>query len=409
MKGSSHSRDPDAVLSAMDAELADHIARGEIAGVDVLLVRHGLPVHRFLHGQLDLRDRTPVRPDAIYRIYSMTKPVTAVAMLLLHEEGRWSLDDPIERHLPELARLKGPAGEELRHRPTMRELLTHGAGFAYGVGMGALDKAEAAYFAAGVWESASLAEMVGRVAAVPLASQPGTTWRYSLAMDLQGAIVERLSGRSFPDFFREQLFEPLGMVDTGFCVAEENLGRLATLYHKIGVPELTASPSPLLPADPRDMPALPSGGGGLYSTTADYARFCQMLLSGGVSGGVRILRPESVRQMMSNQLPDHILSQDIVSSLQRIGPGRGYGFNGAVIHDPSAAGASAGRGTYQWDGAAGCWFWIDPENDLYFIGMIQRVLQEGFPRFQEMTQRHVAHWLAAQDDVEMDEIRGECK
>src|SRR3546814_8937353 len=223
----------------------------------------------------------------------------------------------------------------------MRELLTHGAGFAYGVGMGGLDEAEAAYLAAGVWGSASLSEMVGRVADVPLACQPGTTWRYSLAMDLQGAIIERLSGRSFPDFLRQRLFEPLGMADTGFCVAEEKLVRLATLYHKIGAPELIAIPSPLLPADPRDMPALPSGGGGLYSTTADYARFCQMLLGGGVLGDVRILCPKSVQLMMSNQLPAHILAQDIVSSLQRLPPGRGYGLTARPADRPGRhAGAS---------------------------------------------------------------------
>lgn len=386
------------VLAAMDRELADHVSAGEIAGVDVLLVHRGEHVHRFLHGYRDLDSGAALSHDTIYRIYSMTKPVTAVGMMLLYEEGLWSPDDPIDKLLPEFSELKGPDGKPLTRRPTLRQLLTHTAGFAYGVGLGAQDSTDAAYANAGVWEASSLSDMVERLADIPLAYRPGETWRYSLGMDIEGAIIERLSGTSFPNFLRERIFEPLGMVDTGFCVPDENLPRLATLYHKIGVPDLTVCPSPLLPPDPREMPRIPSGGGGLYSTTADYARFCEMLLRNGELDGICLLAPESVKLMRSNHLPPDILSQNITSSLQHIGPGQGYGFNCAVFHDPAAAGAPVGRGTFQWDGAGGTWFWVDPENEIYFIGMVQRVLQDGFPRFQEMTQRHVAAWMEAVHD-----------
>ncbi len=152
-------------------------------------------------------------------------------------------------------------------------------------------------------------------------------------------------------------------------------------------------PAPLVPADPTVVPALPSGGGGLYSTIADYARFAQMLLSEGRLGGRRILSAEAVKLMTTNRLPASILAKDFATGLQRIGPGRGYGFNGAVIFDPEAAQMSVGPGTYQWDGASGVWFWIDRKNNLFFVGMIQRLLQDSMPRLQEISQAFVAKAL----------------
>jgi CubicO group peptidase (beta-lactamase class C family) len=192
---------------------------------------------------------------------------------------------------------------------------------------------------------------------------------------------------------QSRIFGPLGMVDTGFDVPSEKMPRLATLYHKYGTPDLTVLNHPSFVRDPKVTPRIPSGGGGLYSTLSDYARFAQMLLNRGELDGTRIISPEAVDVMTANHLADEIIERGVLAGFQRIGPGRGYGYNGAVFYDPRTAGSRVGRGAYQWDGASGVWFWIDPENDLLFVGMIQRMLQEGMPPFQELTQALIADAL----------------
>jgi CubicO group peptidase (beta-lactamase class C family) len=382
-------------LARVDAAIAGFIAEGQLAGAAILVARHGKLVHRAVLGLKDIARGEPLAEDTIYRIYSMTKPVTAVAMMILHDQGLWSPDDPIAKHLPEFAAVKGPDGAAPVHPPTMGELMTHTAGFGYGIGLGPHDPTDAAYIEAGVWQADGLADFARRVAAIPLAYQPGATWRYSLSMDLQGAIIERLSGRSLPGFMRERIFAPLGMVDTDFFVPADKLPRLATLYHMYGVPALTVLGHPAFVRDPAVTPKLPSGGGGLHSTLVDYARFAQMLLAGGELDGARIISPEAVRLMTANHLSQTILDAGVDAGMQRMRPGRGYGFNGAVFHDPPLAGSPVGRGTYQWDGASGVWFWVDPEHDLIFVGMIQRMMQDGMPRLQELTQSMIAKALAA--------------
>jgi CubicO group peptidase (beta-lactamase class C family) len=215
-------------------------------------------------------------------------------------------------------------------------------------------------------------------------------------MDLQGAVIERLTGQSLPDFMRETIFKPLGMADTDFYVPAEKRQRLAAVYHMYGAPKLTLLDHPAFRRDGVVIPKLASGGGGLFSTADDYARFAQMLLQRGSLGGVEVLSPSSVALMTRNHLPDALLNGDFTAGVHRIRPGYGYGFNGAVIDDPARAGARAGRGTYQWDGAAGTWFWIDPENEIVFIGMIQRMLQDGMAPFQELTQAIIADGLAGE-------------
>jgi CubicO group peptidase (beta-lactamase class C family) len=380
-------------LARIDAALQGAIDAGEIPGASILIAHRGRQVHRVDLGLKDLAAGEPLAEDTIFRIFSMTKPVTAVAMMILHEEGRWRPEDSVAQHLPELARLKGPDGAELDHAPTLLELLTHTAGFGYGIGPGPHDTTDQALIAAGVWQAESLADFAERVARVPLATQPGAAWRYSLSMDLQGAMIERLTGQSLPDFMRDRIFAPLGMTDTDFYVPAAKRPRLAKLYHKYGVPDLTELTHPGFVRDPAAIPKLPSGGGGLFSTTADYGRFAQMLLNGGELEGARILSPASVALMRANHLPSRIIEAGVDAGFQKIGPGRGYGFNGAVFFDPKAAGAPVGQGTYQWDGAGGTWFWIDPENDLLFVGMIQRMLQDGMPPLQALTQDLVAKAL----------------
>jgi CubicO group peptidase (beta-lactamase class C family) len=305
----------------------------------------------------------------------------------------WSPDDPISKHLPEFAEAGGPDGALPRHAPTLRELMTHTAGFAYGIGPGPHDAADQAYIDAKIWQAADLSEFSRRVAAIPLAYQPGERWRYSLSMDLQGAIIETLSGQSLPDFMRSEIFTPLGMTDTDFFVPEDKLQCLATVYHMYGATELTVLDHPGFVRDPRAIPKLASGGGGLFSTIDDYARFAQMLLNKGELGGVRIIQPASVELMTANHLSDSLINGGFVAGVHAIRPGYGYGFNGAVFYDPAQAGAPVGRGTYQWDGAAGTWFWIDPQNQLLYIGLIQRMLQEGMPPLQAKTQALIAEAL----------------
>jgi CubicO group peptidase (beta-lactamase class C family) len=380
-------------LAAIDETLAGIVADKQLAGVSTLVARHGKVVHRSVIGLKDLASGEPLADDTIFRIFSMTKPVTAVAMMILYDRGLWAPEDPIAKHLPEFAAVKGPGGAPLDHAPKMRELMTHTAGFGYGIGQGPHDATDKAYIEAKIWQADDLADFTRRVAAIPLAYQPGSAWRYSLSMDLQGAVIERLSGQRLPDFMRDHIFAPLGMTDTDFFVPEAKLTRLATLYHMYFVPELTVLDHPGFVRDPKVIPKIASGGGGLYSTAADYARFAQMLLSKGALGGTRIITAAAAELMTANHLPQAIIDKGVDAGFQKIGPGRGYAFNGAVYFDPEAAGSKVGRGTYQWDGASGVWFWIDPENDLLFVGMIQRMLQEGMPRLQEMTQAMIAEAL----------------
>lgn len=383
-------------LAAIDAYLQDLVDKGVLAGLVTLTARRGRVAHVSAFGKKDLASGRPMTSDTLFRIFSMTKPVTAVAMMILHDQGLWDPDDPIARHLPEFARVKvfgglDPSGvailHEPDHAPTLRELLTHTAGLIYGFDpTGDIDKL---YQAADVWGSADLAEMSRRLAGLPLAFQPGTRWAYGLSMDLQGALIERLSGQSLPDFMRERIFEPLGMVDTAFHTPPDKAARLATLYRfstSRGLVPLAANP--LLP-DHAAPPALASGGGGLISTAGDYARFAQMLLNGGEFAGRRIVSREALKLMMTNHLPDEMLTQGWGVGKQQLRPGFGFGFNGVVFTDPEAAGIPVGRGAYHWDGAAGTWFWVDPENDLIFVGMVQ-LLSETAPALQATTQTLMA-------------------
>jgi CubicO group peptidase (beta-lactamase class C family) len=387
-------------LAKVDAAVQRLIDRGVLAGAVTLVARHGLVVHTNAMGQKDMASGEPLKTDTIFRIFSMTKPVTGAAMMILHDQGLWLPDDPVAKHLPEFAGAKVFAGldtagkprlEEPGHAPTLRELMTHTAGLSYGFDQ--TNPLDGLYRDANVWQSGSLAEMARRVGGLPLAYQPGAKWLYSLSMDIQGAIIERLSGQSLPDFMQDRIFKPLGMVDTAFHTPPEKRPRLATLYRRSKSRGLVPADNPMT-RDRETPPALASGGGGLVSTAADYARFAQMLLNGGELAGARILSAEAVKLQMSNQLSEALLAGGFGVGHQTIRPGFGYGFDGAVFTDPALAGVPVGEGTYQWDGAAGTWFWVDPKNDLLFVGMIQ-LLSETAPPLQAMTQKLMAAAILA--------------
>ncbi len=356
------------------------VDKKELAGAVTILARHGKVVDLRTYGDRDLATQTPMATDTIFRDYSMTKPVTGVAMMILYEQGRWLPWDPISKYIPEFAHLKVFAGVDAAgnpilvepdHAPTMGELMSHSAGFSYGAGHTVVDKM---YQNLGVMRSENLQQMIDKLSKIPLNYQPGQGWTYSASMDIEGYIVEKLTGQTLPTFMQEHIFAPLGMNDTGFYVPAAKRSRFATNYEDNAqgrlMPVQTAGGAP---TDYATEPTMPSGGGGLVSTIGDYFRFAEMLAHGGELDGTRILSPESVQLMTSNHLrPGQLTGQfGIGQSVMRAG--FGYGFNCAVIFDPPAAEMPDGRGTFFWDGAAGTWFWVDPTNDVVFVGMIQRM------------------------------------
>ena len=370
-------------LERLDSAMAQAVADGRVAGISTLLMRHGKVVAFKTHGMADLENPTPLTPDSIYRIYSMTKPVTGVAMMILFEEGRWRLDDPVSLHVPELKDLKVMTGVDdagtpilvpASREPTMRELMSHTAGFGYGLRDD--NPVDQLFRQKQVLGSSSLQQMAERTAEIPLLFQPGTDWSYSIAVDLQGHIVEKLSGQSLGAFMRQRIFEPLKMKDTGFHVPAADAGRLASLY--VGDPatgriveaaSLFGGPA----QDYTQPPNMESGGGGLVSTATDYGRFAQMLVNGGQLDGVRILAPATVELMGADVIPETARVSSNGTVAQQFNEAVGFGLDLMVVKDPRRAGSLEGRGTLSWGGAAGTWFWADPENDVVFVGMVQRL------------------------------------
>ncbi len=365
-------------LERLHAFLQGEVDAKQIVGAVTILARHGKVVEYRTYGVRDLATGAPMTKDTIFRDYSMTKPITGVAMMMLYEQGKWLPSDPISKFIPEFAHLKVFNGFDANgrmlladpvHPPTMHELMTHTAGFTYGQADTPVDQM---YKQLDPGHAPNLQGMIDRLAKIPLLYQPGTRWVYSMSMDIQGYIVEKLSGQSLPDFDRDNLFTPIGMRDAGFYVPADKRARFATGYHRANG-ELVAEPTVNgIPTDYDAQPTTPSGGGGLVSTAEDYYRFATMMLNHGELGGVRILAPSTVALMTSNHLPASLLTGEFAGGLHVMRPGFGYGYNCAVIFDPPAADLPDGKGTFFWDGAAGTWFWVDPTNDLVFIGMIQR-------------------------------------
>lgn len=374
-------------LKKLVAHMQGLVDTGHLPGVTTMLVRHGKVVNFEVHGRKGF-DGPPMTKDTVFRIYSQTKPVTGVAIMILYEEGRWKLDDPVSKYIPEFASLRVFKGVNADgsfdtvpadRPPTMRELMSHSGGFAYGLNPdNPIDKA---YVDTGVLGAKSSQEFVQKIAALPLVAQPGTRWKYSVSVDIQGLIVERLSGRSLGDFMQERIFAPLKMTDTGFWLPAEKTNRLASLYVWAPKAQKLVPAEGFMVLDISKPPAVPSGGGGLVSTNADYARFAQMLLNGGELEGKRVLKPETVKLMRTNMLSDVIMSSDVPPF--NTGRGRGFGLDFAVVLDSAKAGPQ-GEGTYSWGGAAGTWFWIDPTNDLFFLGMIHVLNKDGDPAIKDI-------------------------
>ena len=359
--------------------IQDEIDQKQLAGAITILARHGKIVDYRVYGERDMESHTPMTKDTIFRAYSMSKPVTGVAMMILYEQGKWLPNAPIATYIPEFKNLKVFAGVdkegkpilvEPEHPPTMRELMSHSAGFSYGSGNTVVDRM---YKDIKPLQSASLQEMIDKLAKIPLNYQPGKGWTYSLSMDIEGYLVEKFSGQSLPDFMRDHIFNPLGMKDTGFFVPQDKQSRFGTDYRIVDGKLVVAPVSAQLGLDYTKQPSFPSGGGGLVATAEDYYHLAQMLGNGGEFEGKRILAPSTVKLMGSNHLPAEVINGNFGIGMHQMRPGFGYGFNVAVVYDSPEANEPVGKGTFFWDGAAGTWFWVDPTNDIVFVGMIQRM------------------------------------
>ncbi len=393
-------------IAALEAAIAGFVEDGHVKGAAGLLVKDGEVISYAQSGLRNVVTGAPITQDTIYRIYSMTKPITGVALMMLWEDGAFSLDDPITKHIPEFKDLQvmtsyddeGTVKLEPVERPaTMRELMSHTAGFAYG--LRGQDPANQAFRDEQILRSPDMETLIEKVAGVPLLFQPGEQWYYSVAVDIQGYLVEKFSGMSFGAFLDERLFTPLGMTDTGFYVPEEDLDRLSQVFSYVEARGgLVPMPQPRFSWRKETRP-FESGGGGLASTMSDYARFCQMLVDGGIYQDTRLLKEETVDLMRTDVLDD--LNVTIGGTLnQTAADAIGFGLDFGVLRraDPEN---NIPAGLYFWGGAAGTWFWIDPVNDLFYIGMIQRFAAEaGGASYRDDTVALVYEALQSEDTTE---------
>ena len=356
-------------LERLNEAMQGLVDDGLLSGITTMISRQGKIAHFGTFGHRDIEAGSEMSEDVIFRIYSMTKPITGVALMMLYEEGKFRLSDPVHRYIPEfeglvVAKEDGPNNQPITepadHPMTIRELMAHTAGLSYGIF--SQSQVDSLYQEANVLDNDStLKDMIDKLSKIPLRQQPGSMWHYSVAVDVQGYLVEVLSGQRFDEFLNERLFGPLGMNDTAFHVAADKADRFAQVYTHDADGNLMPQEGFGGSRSYFDPPNFLSGGGGLVSTTMDYMRFSQMLLNGGELDGVRILAPSTVKLMHLNHLP---------RELKEMSPGTGFGLDFAVVLDPVAADGIS-KGEYYWGGAAGTWFWIDPKEDLVFVGMIQ--------------------------------------
>lgn len=360
-------------LARINPVLQKYVDDGELVGAVSMVAREGKVVHFEKFGQLNKTTGEEVQLDSIFRIYSMSKPITTVAAMILYEEGHFQLSDPVAKYLPEFKDVKvlGEDGKLVdQKRPfTIQMLMTHTAGLTYGVfGNSPVDQQ---YRQAAILQNKDLAEMVTRLGDIPLQYQPGTRWHYSVSVDVLGRLVEVVSGQPLDAFLKERIFDPLGMVDTFFEVPADKLHRFGTNHrYDPRTQQLLVSDEPSSSPFANNVTFF-SGGGGLLSTAEDYMRFSQMMLNGGELNGKRILSRKTVDYMTRNHL-DGIFA-DFAGEGGQSRPGTGFGLGFGVVVDPPATGVISSDGEYNWGGAAGTVFWIDPAEDLIAIVMIQHM------------------------------------
>ena len=343
------------------------VDEGRVSGIVTMVARRGRLVHWNAVGASEIESGDSLEINDIFRIYSMTKPVTSVAVMMLAEEGKLAIEDPVSRYLPAFADVQVYTEDGTvapRRAMTVQDLLRHTSGLGYGSPLGRTP-VDAMYDEAGVFSS-DLATLVERVAALPLIDHPGGRWNYSVSTDVLARLVEVVSGQPFDEFLSERIFVPLDMTDTGFFVPPDKLERFTAVYTGGGGGRLRVM-DPVIGTSYGSKPALLSGGGGLVSTAADYVRFAQMILNGGELQGTRLLQAETVELMRSNHLADEL----IPIGFGRPNEGYGFGLGFSVLVDEDASPVPDNDGVFRWLGIASTYFWIDPEAELIGLVMTQ--------------------------------------
>ncbi|TDR05118.1 serine hydrolase domain-containing protein [Paraburkholderia silvatlantica] len=374
----------------------NYVAPGTLAGAVTQVWRRGELALNSVLGFADRERRTPMAEDSIFRIYSMTKPITSVAIMMLVEECKIALDDPVSKYIPSWEKLGVYAGgfmEGFQTRASARpmrvvDLLRHTSGLTYGFQQNT--NVDAAYRKLKVGELATagtLDEMIEKLATLPLEFSPGDAWNYSVSTDVLGYLVGKVSGMAFEDFLKTRIFDPLGMVDTAFYVPQEKVSRFCACY-AIGAlgSKVVSEKGPELQDDPhtsayREPPSFVSGGGGLVSTAADYMRFARMLLQGGELDGVRLLGPKTIELMTANHLPGGVdlprLSRSMFTEAAYDGVGFGLGF--ATTIAPASTLIPGSAGDFFWGGAASTFFWVDPREDMIVLFLTQLLPSTAYP------------------------------
>ena len=381
--------DPDR-LSRVDRLTHGYVDSGRFPGVVTVIARGGEVVHHDVYGKADVKSNRPLAADDIFRIYSMTKPITSVALMMLYEEGSVLLENPVSRYIPAFADVEvwesGDESSYVTRRPdrpmTVHDVMIHTSGLTAGFQF--QHPVDALYRAKGLGDltrpEMTLEAALDVLADVPLLYSPGDRWSYGVSTDVVGRIVEVVSGQKLDDFFQSRILGPLGMTDTGFSVPADELERLTTLYIRGPQKELkpidSAGRTTLHP-----QPLYLSGAGGLVSTTADYQRFIQMLSNGGEVDGVRLLGPRTLEYMATNHLPGGALLNDLGQSTfaESAMGGTGFGLGFSVVVDPAGSQSITSVGEYGWGGAASTAFWLDPAEELSVLFMTQLLPSNTFP------------------------------
>jgi len=367
-------------LAHIDDYVTADIAKGVVPGATMTVVRHGKVAYRRAWGERDPTNRAPMTDDAIFRIYSMSKPITTVAAMMLVEEGRLGLQEPVAKYIPQFANVKvgvernGDNGQRVldlvdpRQPMTIQDLMRHTSGITYGFfGDSLVRKVYTdSHITRGDFDNAEFAD---RIAKLPLAYQPGTTWDYSHSTDVLGRVIEVVSAKSLYAFEKERILEPLGMRDTSFYVEDQS--KWPRIAEPLASDRAIGRDAEF--GDPRVPRRWESGGGGMVSTAADYARFLQMLLSSGTLDEHHYLSPKSIAAMTSNQIGP--AAGVVPGPFYLPGPGFGFGLGFAVRTEPGVAPQLGSVGEYFWSGAGGTTFWVDPKEDLFVVFMMQSPAQ----------------------------------
>jgi len=395
-------------LTQVSAWLEAQVSSERLAGASLAIARRGQIVYQQTAGVSDQGTGQAFADDTIVRMFSMTKPITTVAAMMLYERGCFQLDHPVARYIPAFEQTQVWLGGDLTKtepqttRMTVRQLMTHTSGLTYGfMNQNVVD---ADYRTRGLDQNKEtlLADWVDELAEVPLICQPGTEWHYSVSTDVLGRLVEIWSGQSLAEFFEQEIFGPLGMQDTGFAVPEDQAHRFSSLYRPASGAVMGAASPPVDPLKDRDpglllldavatspylrSPRFYSGGGGLVSTMGDYCRFCQMLMDGGILGQTRLLSPKTIEYMRLNQLPN---GADLAAMGQAVWSetnyeGIGFGIGWAVVIDPVKANIVASVGEHHWGGAASTFFWLDPKEELFVVFLTQLLPSSTYPLRREL-------------------------